>query len=275
MSILPAIVNVANRLRENSKMKCQHCEKPATFHITELTDPEGPKVLHLCEEHARVFLASDGASPATALSNMLAKQLKMEKSADDSSSNDLLTCPVCGITFSEFRKGGRLGCAYDYVAFESELEPLLINIHGAVEHMGKSPKNRRGSPERQRQLAQLREDMKLAVQREEYELAGKLRDQIAAIETSPVAQESDERTTEPPSDSFQAETAPPPKKRGRARKADPKASVEDPSSSTPPSDVPPPDAPRSDTPPPDVPLPDVPPPESGGDGKGKRGRKKS
>ena len=33
-------------------MKCQHCERPATFHITELTD-EVPDELHLCEEHAR------------------------------------------------------------------------------------------------------------------------------------------------------------------------------------------------------------------------------
>ena len=26
-------------------MKCQHCEKPATFHITELTDPDDPQEL--------------------------------------------------------------------------------------------------------------------------------------------------------------------------------------------------------------------------------------
>ena len=39
-------------------MKCQKCERPATFHITEL---EGGKhtELHLCEEHARGYL-TDG-----------------------------------------------------------------------------------------------------------------------------------------------------------------------------------------------------------------------
>ena len=32
-------------------MKCQHCEKPATFHITDLVDGK-PNELHLCEECA-------------------------------------------------------------------------------------------------------------------------------------------------------------------------------------------------------------------------------
>ena len=45
-------------------MKCQYCEKPATFHITELTEPTGPQVMHLCEEHARGFLQKEAASPA-------------------------------------------------------------------------------------------------------------------------------------------------------------------------------------------------------------------
>ncbi len=56
-------------------MKCQHCEKPATFHITELTQPSGPIKIHLCEEHARVYLSQGSdESPTSALANMLAKQ---------------------------------------------------------------------------------------------------------------------------------------------------------------------------------------------------------
>ena len=40
------------RVFGRSTMKCQQCEKPATFHITELTGGE-PQELHLCEDHAR------------------------------------------------------------------------------------------------------------------------------------------------------------------------------------------------------------------------------
>lgn len=188
-------------------MKCQHCEKPATFHITELTGSEGPKVLHLCEDHAREYLNGNGSSPATALSSMLAQQLKMDVTSKELAATDQKTCPVCGITFAEFRKGGRLGCAYDYVAFEDDLEPLLVNIHGALEHKGKVPKNRRGSPERQRQLAELREEMKAAIKKEEYEKAGILRDKIANFEanfSNESLDENDDDSDEPESnDEFQ------------------------------------------------------------------------
>jgi protein arginine kinase activator len=164
-------------------MKCQHCEKPATFHITELTEPKGPTVLHLCEEHARVFLSNSGsATPASALSSMLAEQLKMEKIAEELAASDKKACPVCGITFADFRKGGRLGCAYDYVAFEEDLEPLLVNIHGALAHTGKVPSNLAGSPERRFRLNQLKNEMKEAITKEDYETAGKLRDKISSIE---------------------------------------------------------------------------------------------
>ena len=48
-------------------------------------------------------------------------------------------CPVCGITFYEFRNQGRLGCPHDYVFFEKELDPLIMNIHGETTHTGKRP----------------------------------------------------------------------------------------------------------------------------------------
>ena len=36
-------------------MKCQQCEKQAVFHITEL-ETGAVRELHLCEDHARVYL---------------------------------------------------------------------------------------------------------------------------------------------------------------------------------------------------------------------------
>ena len=46
-------------------MKCQQCEKQAVFHITEL-ETGSVRELHLCEDHARVYLnqAEGGAGPA-------------------------------------------------------------------------------------------------------------------------------------------------------------------------------------------------------------------
>lgn len=178
-------------------MKCQHCEKPATFHITELTEPSGPVMLHLCEEHARVYLSQESPDTTTnALAGMLAKQLKLEQTAEQLAKLDKKTCPVCGITFAEFRQAGRLGCAYDYVCFQEDLEPLLTNIHGSKTHRGKRPTRNTGSPDMQHELIQLRREMQEAIAKEEYERAGELRDRIQTIENE--AEADDEQVTDQP-----------------------------------------------------------------------------
>ncbi len=164
-------------------MKCQHCEKPATFHITELTQPSGPVKVHLCEEHARIYLAQESEeSTPNALASLLAKQLKLEQTAEQLAKLDKKKCPVCGISFAEFRQAGRFGCAYDYVCFKEELEPLLINIHGAIVHKGKRPSRSTGAPDRQHRLFQLRREMQEAIGKEDYERAGQIRDWLQRID---------------------------------------------------------------------------------------------
>jgi protein arginine kinase activator len=167
-------------------MKCQKCEKTATFHITELTGGK-PQELHLCEECAREYLtqpdSSDGA-PAS-LAGALAQQLAVGQTAADLARLDQQSCPVCGITFFEFRNKGRLGCPHDYVCFEKELDPLLLNIHGETRHVGKKPKHAPADTDRHTQLIRLRREMKDAITAEEYERASELRDEIRQIKEGP------------------------------------------------------------------------------------------
>ena len=166
-------------------MKCQHCEKPATFHITELTDEEVQE-LHLCEEHARTYLTpAEPIDPSTAqtLAGALAQQLQLGQTAEDLARLDQQSCPVCGITFYEFRNQGRLGCPHDYICFERELEPLVVNIHGASEHKGKRPKRSPVASQVQTELIRLRREMKDAILNENYEKASELRDEIQRIES--------------------------------------------------------------------------------------------
>lgn len=165
-------------------MKCQRCEKPATFHITELTGSEVQE-LHLCEDHARGYLtANEEVTPAAqpTLAGVLAEQLKIGQTAEELARLDQQACPVCGITFYEFRSQGRLGCPHDYDCFQAELEPLIANIHGEVEHIGKQPKRASSGSERRTDLIRLRREMKEAVEKEEYERASELRDEIRRIE---------------------------------------------------------------------------------------------
>lgn len=167
-------------------MKCQHCEKQATFHITELTDNQ-PQELHLCTDHAQQYLApveaDDIDQPDVSLAGMLAKQLKVGQTAEELARLDQQSCPICGITFYEFRHEGRLGCPHDYVCFEDDLDPLIVNIHGDTKHVGKHPKRGEMGTEKQTELIRLRREMKQAVETEDYELASQLRDNIRHIET--------------------------------------------------------------------------------------------
>jgi protein arginine kinase activator len=95
---------------------------------------------------------------------------------------DQQACPVCGITFYEFRSQGRLGCPHDYVCFQAQLEPLIMNIHGELTHVGKHPRQTASGSEKRTQLIRLRRALKEAIDDENYELASKLRDDIRRTE---------------------------------------------------------------------------------------------
>jgi protein arginine kinase activator len=162
-------------------MKCQHCEKPATFHITEVLGAGGPQVMHLCEEHAKIFLTQGNPGPTASVAGALVKQLKLGASSA-TAETDQKECPVCGISFFEFRNSGRLGCPYDYTHFQAELEPLLSNIHDGIAHVGKKPLRAAVSADSQAELIQLRRQMEEAVEREDYEKASEIRDAIKKLE---------------------------------------------------------------------------------------------
>lgn len=170
-------------------MKCQKCDRPATFHITELTGGK-PQELHLCEEHAREYLTqssgepADATSMAAALAQQMAQQMAVGQTAEELAELDKQVCPVCGISFYEFRAQGRLGCPNDYTCFESQLDPLILNIHGELEHVGKTPRQSSVDSEQRTQLIRLRREMKEAIQKENYEQASELRDEIERIGNS-------------------------------------------------------------------------------------------
>jgi protein arginine kinase activator len=170
-------------------MKCQRCDKPATFHITELAGGK-PQELHLCEDHARQYLTQAGNEPAAAssmaavLAQQMAQQMAVGQTAEELAELDQQACPVCGITFYEFRSQGRLGCPHDYVCFEKQLQPLILNIHGETEHVGKSPRHTPAGSQKRTELIRYRREMHEAIQEENYEKASELRDRIRRIEES-------------------------------------------------------------------------------------------
>ena len=163
-------------------MKCQKCNKSATFHITDLTG-DGLLALHLCPDCAKQYLQpEDENAEALKITGVLSDQLKLEQTAEELQELDGKKCPICGISFLEFRESGRLGCPHDYVFFGAELAPLLKSIHGEHEHSGKRPQSGAYDAESQTELIRLRGEMKVAVSEENYEKAQEIRDRIRSIE---------------------------------------------------------------------------------------------
>ena len=92
------------------------------------------------------------------------------------------TCPNCGMSYNDFLETGKIGCSVCYDTFRSQLEPVLRRIHGSSTHTGKIPHRSGGNLELKHEMMQLKENLKAAVEHEEYEKAAVYRDKIHALE---------------------------------------------------------------------------------------------
>jgi protein arginine kinase activator len=158
---------------------CQFCKKNvATVHLTELVEGKKQEI-HLCEQCAR----KKGLSLKKQLSLQdLLTSLMEQKKENIPEALLSIKCPVCGLTFREFRESGRLGCPQDYQVFKEGLKLLLERIHGSSKHVGKVPTRIDSDTAKKRALLDLRSQLEEAIHREEYERAAELRDRIRTLE---------------------------------------------------------------------------------------------
>jgi protein arginine kinase activator len=162
-------------------MLCEDChKKEATFHLTREKGKEKFD-LHLCQECAekRGFRNPLEAAPfplAEFLSGMLiqSKTKKTEKATEE-------RCSVCGMSFSDFSKVGRLGCGNCYQTFRGQLNDLLRKVHGSTSHRGKFPHSRKDVMRPLWEESKLQEELKRAIQDENFEKAAELRDRLKAL----------------------------------------------------------------------------------------------
>lgn len=91
-------------------------------------------------------------------------------------------CPSCGMSISELAKTSKLGCSKCYEFFDSYLEPVMKRIHGNCRHIGKLPESADENFKKQRRISSLKEELKAAVAREDFEQAALLRDNIKELE---------------------------------------------------------------------------------------------
>lgn len=164
-------------------MKCQVCGKqPASVHYTELSG-NATVEYHLCEKcaQAKGLLKSGGGKIKFKVGDFLAG---MAESPDPEAPGlSTLACGNCQTTYRQFKESGRLGCGDCYAFFAAQLRPLLRRIHGSTSHTGKRPAGGPSVGTPAAELLKLREQLKQALEREDFEQCAKLRDAIRKFET--------------------------------------------------------------------------------------------
>ena len=183
-----------------SKMLCQKCgQRQATVFFSQTVGHETTQA-HLCEVCAQEQGQSFGVwnalnfHPLAALTGLIHQMMpwgptgapSAEEGVSIPSPETQLQCPHCGYQLSTFRQNGRLGCTKCYESFAPFMEPLITNIHGHARHIEEkeilTTQDPKGENKSTNILAEMREKMKVAVKREKFEEAAKLRDEIQRLE---------------------------------------------------------------------------------------------
>ena len=172
-------------------MLCDICnKKEATVHYTEIVHNQMVK-MDLCEGCAKA--KGIGVQSPFSIADLLTGLA--EVGVEDHHLQDPV-CKCCGLSFSSFRKRGRLGCSECYETFREPLESLLKSIHKNTQHKGKKVgssllkkcKSKKSDANidvvsSKDKLVAMRKELKTLVDLEEYEKAAVLRDAIRDIET--------------------------------------------------------------------------------------------
>lgn len=182
-------------------MVCENCrEREAVIHLTQIVD-NSVTTMHLCEPCAAEKGVETGQSVAKfPLGDFLAT-LGKTGGAEPAEAGLDLPCRACGATLRDFRTSGRLGCAVCYESFEAHLRDLLRRLHGSATHVGEAYQAAGGGQRSASggqpalgsgqqaggggpagKLDDLRDQLRRAVEAENFELAAELRDQIRVLE---------------------------------------------------------------------------------------------
>ncbi len=167
-------------------MLCEDChQNQATVMITVTTGGEST-TRHLCPDCMKKM---ESGFKQGDVQGFLSSLLSLLSRAPQSPEEPSLTCPGCGLTYEAFQRTGKLGCAQCYQAFQAQLRPLLLRIHGRSQHAGRVPAGQRKERDLALCLNDLKERMEQAVAAENFEEAARLRDEIRALN-----QPTEERT---------------------------------------------------------------------------------
>jgi protein arginine kinase activator len=163
-------------------MKCEICRNnDAVIHIQQIIGTERID-LHLCEACAleRGIMTSSEHGELS-LSSLLTGLIDIRDAKEQQKS----ICPRCGTSWREIQERRLAGCAECYSCFSKEILALMQKSSGKSRHRGKYPRRLLAYKKILLDVMKLKEGLKEALGREDYEKAAVLRDRIKELEESP------------------------------------------------------------------------------------------
>ncbi len=162
-------------------MLCQNCHKNlATARYAEVVDGKVTD-LHLCPACLKVRQEDTGAG--FELSGPV-KPVRTTASLFPTDDEFALVrvCRACGARLLSILDSGKVECSQCYSSFAEALQPMLMDLHGATRHVGKSPQVDDRRTAIRANLKTKRALLRNAVREESYEEAATLRDKIRELE---------------------------------------------------------------------------------------------
>jgi|AntRauTorcE11898_2_1112593.scaffolds.fasta_scaffold19774_1 protein arginine kinase activator len=162
-------------------MLCSNCNKRgASIHITKFVDGKKSEIF-LCDQCAKEAQHVDD-DDIFSFQNLVAGILNPNTDELHDENKNILKCDNCGLTYDEFSNKGLVGCEKCYETFDEKLSPLIKRIHGSSRHIGKIPNDKDKYIQLRRDIKELKKEMEKVIEKENFERAAELRDEIYALE---------------------------------------------------------------------------------------------
>ncbi|ANU26840.1 UvrB/UvrC motif-containing protein [Planococcus versutus] len=117
-----------------------------------------------------------------AIHQLLSNWFPNSQASTSPARKEVVTCPSCGFTFSKFLRLGKFGCDSCYDAFSPHLDEIFKRFHnGNIEHKGKIPASYGTTLKIKKEIEELRKQMQVCIQEEDFEKAARLRDEVKAL----------------------------------------------------------------------------------------------
>ena len=154
-------------------MLCEECGKnEATVRIEAIAPDGSTTTRSLCQRCVGKLRMMQGvrALDISEFLGALFERIHQSRVEKDSDRFDA-TCPDCGLTYAEYKKEQRLGCAGCYKAFREPIEEALVKRNDSAIYAGRAPGGEEQLNDDIYQVKKLREQMRKAVEEERFETA--------------------------------------------------------------------------------------------------------